>query len=42
MHANPQSVPSHVAIAFGGAGHAVHEAPHVITSMLFAHAPLHE
>jgi hypothetical protein len=34
LHAKPQLVPSHVADAFAGAGHAVHRVPHVAGEVL--------
>ena len=43
MHANAHVIPSHVAVAFGGATHAVHDiAPHDVTEVLLTHAPAHE
>jgi hypothetical protein len=36
LHMNPQLVPSHVAVAFDGGTHGVHDAPHVITLVLIA------
>jgi hypothetical protein len=37
----PQVVPLHVAVPLAGTGHAVHELPHVATSVFDTHAPLH-
>jgi hypothetical protein len=38
---NPQLVPSHVAVEFAGAEHAVHDAPHVRIDALLTHALPH-
>jgi hypothetical protein len=41
LHENPHDVPSHVAVAFAGGEHAVHEVPHDIVLALLAHCMPH-
>ena len=41
LQLNPHVVPSHVAAALAGGAHALHEAPHVATLVLLAHAAPH-
>src|SRR5262249_47296436 len=41
LHASPHDTPSHVAPAFAGALHAVHDPPHVCGLTLLAHALPH-
>lgn len=36
LHAKPHDVPLHVAVAFAGGVHAVHDAPHVATDVFDA------
>ncbi len=40
MHLKPQLTPSHVAVAFAGGVHGVHEAPHVAGLELLTHVLL--
>jgi hypothetical protein len=40
LHVNPHVPPEHVAVAFAGAVHAVHDAPHVSGLVLSEHVPL--
>jgi hypothetical protein len=39
LQVNPHDVPLHVAVAFAGAVHAVHELPQLLGDVLSAHAP---
>ena len=41
LHVNPQRAPVQVATPFAGAEHGVHDAPHVVTDVLSAHALPH-
>ena len=41
LQAKSQLVPSHVAVAFVGAGHGAHEVPQLAGSMLLAQRPAH-
>jgi hypothetical protein len=42
LHAKPQLVPSHVALALVGGVQAMHDAPHEPTLVFATHAPAHK
>jgi hypothetical protein len=42
LHAKSHAVPSHVAAAFAGGTHAVHDAPHVAVLLVLAQEPPHK